>query len=387
MIIDALKLTAKAGPYITWAWQNRRDISNFPTEAGDFLVAMAENGGDAVQRVGSQLVLGTPDGGRRVLGFIDQTAPQLDSIETAVNGISAGQAALTSSVASLQTVSMVTLGLSAVTPVILLAQYRYLSNQFADLKKSVKDLRDIIEQQSTAKLQAGLNVLENGVNKDDEPLVREAMMPCEESLELYRGRLKEAVDEKRSRELVHYLTRHLAIAMCASARCNMALGYDDSANQLLQKHKPLLKEATGLVFDQAIGGDPSRFLIPELAETVSFDFIRSLIQQADAAGIMADENELKKAATELSPTGFFEYLRPKLFKSKLGMFGKKKAVSQCIADLRQASAIVEETNRVLSLETFLEEAKRTGVRAIDTLKDLDQRKKEHGEAGYVAWAL
>lgn len=66
-------------------------------------------------------------------------------------------------------------------------------------------------------------------------------------------------------------------------------------------------------------------IVMKLAEAVSFDFIRSLVQQADAAGIMDKRSDIKKAATELSATGFFEYLRPKLFQSKLGWFGKKPA--------------------------------------------------------------
>ena len=63
MIVQALQLTAKSGPYITWAWQNRKSISGFPLEAGNFLESLARNGGDAIQRVGSQLVLGDPIAG------------------------------------------------------------------------------------------------------------------------------------------------------------------------------------------------------------------------------------------------------------------------------------------------------------------------------------
>lgn len=386
MIVDTLSLTAKAGPYIKWAWQNRKAIANFPREAGDFLVALAENGGNAIQRVGSQLILSTPDGGQRLLGFIDQTSLRLDGIEQAVSRVSDNHATLTSSIASLQTVSMVTLGLSAVTPVLLLAQFRYLSRQFNELKQSFKDLQEIIEKQSIAKLQSGLDVLENGVRKGDEALVKQAMMPCSESLQFFRGRLEDAIHEKRGPALLHYLTRHLAISMCAASRCSIALGYDDSAQQLLETHRPLLKQATRIVFIRAMAEDPSRFLIPELAKTVSFEFICSLLQQAEAAGATADGSELKKAMPEMSPTGLFEHLRPKLFQKKLGWFGRTRMIKQCKEDLRQAAAIIEETNRVLSLEAFLIEAKRASVRAIDALKELDSRKEGRGD-GFVAWSF
>ena len=144
MILQALNLSASAGPYLAWAVENREVLKNVPTETADFLVSVIASGGDAIERVGSQLVFGSPSGARTVIGFVDQATPQLNHIETAVNGLEVGQVALSSSLASLQTVSMVTLGVSAIAPVLLASQFRYLSGRFDEVKKSLVELKSLL---------------------------------------------------------------------------------------------------------------------------------------------------------------------------------------------------------------------------------------------------
>ena len=75
MILQALNLSASAGPYLAWAVENREVLKNVPTETADFLVSVIASGGDAIERVGSQLVFGSPSGARTVIGFVDQATP------------------------------------------------------------------------------------------------------------------------------------------------------------------------------------------------------------------------------------------------------------------------------------------------------------------------
>src|SRR3954447_26488947 len=115
-----VKLAAEAVTWSAWLWQHRQQfepVLRRVADVGDFAQAALTNPNGVLRRVGNTLVVGQPDGGEKVLAFIEQAAPRLQPIEQAVDGLHAGQAALASSLSSLQTVSMVTLGVAALTPV------------------------------------------------------------------------------------------------------------------------------------------------------------------------------------------------------------------------------------------------------------------------------
>jgi hypothetical protein len=93
-----------------------------------------------LRRVGNMLVFGQADGSEKVLAFIEQTAPRVKHIEQAVEGLQAGQAALSASLGSLQALSMVTLGLTVLTPVVLGIAYMALNRRLGALQKRFADL-------------------------------------------------------------------------------------------------------------------------------------------------------------------------------------------------------------------------------------------------------
>ncbi len=377
--------------WVLWAWKNREQLKRFPSDAGNTVVEMIQNGGEAVQRIGSTIVFGAPDGGQRVLGFLDQTTASLDGIKTAVGGLQQGQVALTASLASLQTISMVTLGLSAVTPLVIAAQFRYLWTQFNDLKKEIRMLAKMVQDQELSKLESGLGILEKGIEKHDRALIEHALPACDESRVFFNRRVADVIDDRGgSASVALHLARHLAVATCASARCYVALGHDDGAAQTLDTQREVLKSSAQFIFRKTVGRDPARFLIPHLSDQVSMEFVRSLFQQALHAGI-EDGDDVKRLLLESdSASGFFEALRPTLFRKRWGWFGpRKKLKKRLLTDLRQAAASIEETNRVFSLRTFLDEAQKAGKGAIDVLETLDKEKQKFSksDAQCMAWSL
>ena len=243
MIVSPIDIGTLAS-WATWAWKNRGRIPQFPKEIGDSVVEILQNGGDAIQRIGSTIVLGTPDGGRPVLGFLDQTSPDLQSIKAAVGGLQQGQIAMSASLASLHTVSMVTLGLSAVTPLVIAAQFGYLRAQFHDLKKEIRLLAKMVEDQALARMEAGLGILETGTEKSDRALIKHALPACDESRAFFNRQVTDAIgDREGSASATLYLARQLAVATCASARCYVALGHDDRAARTLEAQRSVLKSS------------------------------------------------------------------------------------------------------------------------------------------------
>src|SRR4051794_31092133 len=98
----------------SWLWSHRTEFEPVLNRLGGvarFTEAALTNPEGAVRRVGNLIVFGKADGGEQVLAFLEQSAPRVESIEHAVAGVQAGQAALSTSLNSLQSLSMVTLGL------------------------------------------------------------------------------------------------------------------------------------------------------------------------------------------------------------------------------------------------------------------------------------
>ena len=387
MIIQALDLSAKTGAYIGWAIENREYIEALPTEAADLMVALIDSGGDAIQRVGSQLVFGSPDGAQSVVGFIDQTIPQLNQIETAVTGLEVGQTALSSSLVSLQTVSMVTLGVSAIAPVLLVSQFRYLSGQFNQIKKSLVDLKQMQYDKVKSTLDSGLCALETGVEKENPALIEDALRPCSEALSFFEGQLAKALESQASSpQFLNYIARHLGASMCATARTHIGMGYDDKAHEVLDKHQPLLNQTSSRIFAQTVGNDPTKFLLPEMADVVSFEFVRSLYRQANAAEIwpMEDSEASPFPESNLGPQVFFESIRPALFRSRKLGWNRKAKIKFLLSQIHLAVANLEETNRVASLLVFLKQAKEKGVATKEVMAELNDRKQDI-DAPFVAW--
>lgn len=123
------KLAISSGTtLVQWMWNHRAEFEPTLKRVGDFATAAVTNPSGAVRRIGNTIVFGQPDGSSKVIAFIEQATPKLNHIEQMVTEAQSGQAAmisslesmqvgqnaLSSSVASLQSLSMVSLGFTAI---------------------------------------------------------------------------------------------------------------------------------------------------------------------------------------------------------------------------------------------------------------------------------
>ena len=383
MFFAPLELVSGMASYTKWAFQHKDLLFTAPGEVGRFVQSVIEHGGNAIRRIGSTIVFGGPDQSQHVLGFIDQASRQLDHIETALQGANANQALLSASVASLQKLSMITLGLSALTPALLVAQFRWLSKQHETLRRDLRNLAKLVAQGPISELQGGLGVLEDGVAKADLGLIEKALVPCRTSVHYFSDLVGNAIRNSDDRKVILHLARHLSIAICGTARCHIALQYDDRAKTVIETHKKALTESARYVFQLTVAQKPERFLIPKLSKVVSLEFLQSLFRQAGEAEIIPDS--VKKSIPDVSSVAaFFEGVRPNLFHKSKWPFGPDTNGLQ--DEIRDAAASVEETNRVLSLQTFLEQAERAKTTAFDAVRKVDKERAKI-ESGYFAWSF
>lgn len=362
----------------SWVWRNREHIPSLPLNAADLIQRAIENVGEGIRRIGSSVVLGMPDGGQQVLAFIDQVPRQLAAVE-------AGQQAISSSLASLQAVSAVSLGVAALSPTMLGGQFLWLRSQFRRIHKRLDRLEKLIDDQTVSRLKAGLDALESGSRHDHNSRIDDAFLACDEALHTFSSRLGDVLQEPKKnqdRKIILHLTQHLSVAICAAARCDIALGHDDSAEQTLSRHRPTLVRSSRAVFHQTLDSAPGRFLKPNLTDDHGgIEFLRSVVQQAKDNDVLENDHSLSVASRSLP--AFVEYL---LGEAPRGGFFWRTSPEVLKDELRDAAVSVEDTSRVLSLRSMIDRARKSGVSTRELIERVELE-KQSATSPFVAWAV
>ncbi len=378
----------------SWLWQHHQELGPLLHRLGDVgqlaRAALADPIG-AVRRAGNTVVVGQPDGGSQVVAFIEQTSPRVEHIEQAVSGLQAGQGSLSLTLGSLQTVSMVTVGLTAITPLVLGAQFLALNRKLGVIQKQIAGLHKKFDAAIIAELKTGLGLLELGQgylaggdkSKARGPLT-DALSPCLHTMNYFHELLGDELGQKRvNREAVRLLGRHLAVAVVGVASCQIGLGEDHNAFALSVNAMNLLRRATRRVFQDFVAGDPAPFLLPPMREHgVTIDFMARLFQQARDAGAL-------DPAEDASASAWFEEHRQALFRARPPRLGSRGWYESLKARLREAVAAVEETNRVVGLSRLVEQVRGSGRATWDVMEEVRHHASDQGPGAgpYLVWGL
>lgn len=379
--------------WAAWLWQHRQEFEPALQKLGDvgpFANAALIDPASAVRRIGNTLVFGQADGGQHVLAFVEQTGPRIDAIQQAVNGIQAQNAALAASLASLQTVSMVSLGIAALTPVVLTAQLAALGRRLKEIGKMVADIKDMIETRNEAELQTGLSHLDDAQRllrdgKNATQRLGDALDNCKESMFFFYGLLgKELGTKTPRREVVSLLSRQCAVALGGTVAAHVALGEDHFAIEKFDRLIPRLQEATKWTFERTVGQNSERFLEPGLSSyQVDLTFLTCLFNQANQAGA-------RKSGETYTECSLFEELRPRMDRVGRPLFTLYGSyLVELVRELREAQASIEETNRILGLRALIQEMIARGRGAHDVMEEVRTRaERENTETSpYVVWAM
>ena len=374
-------------------WANRDRIPGLIDQTGDLLTGVVESGGLAIHRVGSAIVFGDGAGGEKLLGFIESTGPQLDQIQNVLSGVSAAQGAVSTSLQYVQSLSMLTLGVSLVSPIVLLTQNIGLSNQIKTLTALVNEIKNLLTDEQVALLNAGINTLDTAMAKDAPAthvpgMLANAQQNLALATETFAISVQKSVKTKKPHKSVRLLARNLAVATCGLARCYVQMGDDATASREIVKRAQTLREATKYIFQNTAGKDTERFLRPELRDKVSLADLVQVFEQAGFAGVLDDTIALQADLKE-RPTAatFFEAVRDRLFRRKWWPLGP--GTEGLIAELQIAVGAVEELNRILGLEKFLSELVKRKEPAARALVEIDACKTHFAATGnpFIGWAM
>src|SRR5262249_12126882 len=212
---------ADVGQLALWTWKHRQQLEGIPQHADEFVESILTDQGTGVHRAGSTLRRRTLDGGSQALAFLGQTAHQLADIEKAISGAAdAGEHVMSAlSLASLQNISMVTLGLTAITPAILARQFVYLRKRFNELQKDIRHLPELLESRYVAESESGLEILEPGLRQHKLDRIEGALQKCNDAAVFFANRVQSAIMGRPDRRSILLQSRHLAVAVCGTTRC------------------------------------------------------------------------------------------------------------------------------------------------------------------------
>ena len=120
------------------------------------------DGPTRIDRVGAAIISTNESGTREVIGLLHRQGNTLAGVQTAVDGLTVGHAATTVALSGLTTLSAIGLGVTVLSQVALMAQYRALTRRMESIKAEVKVVQDMLKAGERAKLDAGLNLVEKG---------------------------------------------------------------------------------------------------------------------------------------------------------------------------------------------------------------------------------
>jgi hypothetical protein len=388
-----LRLAGEAANWSSWLWQNRGEFAPILRrvgDAGEFARAAIADPDGAVRRVGGTLVFGTPDGGQQVLAFVEQTRPRIEAVGHAVDGLQAGQAAVAASLGTLQQLSMVTLGLSALTPLVLGAQFLALGRKLDALKRQLAQLHKKFDAAVASDLNTGLDLLrqghdllEAGDRASAHNRLAAALPPCIRTMKYYGELLGGELSQRRANLAeVRLLARYLSVAVLGVASSQTGLEQDRHAFAPSGQELDLLRQAARVVFRATVCRDLPGLVQPSMREHgVTIEFLARLYRHARDAGA-AD------ADAAGSPPAWFEAHRGVIVRSAPARWWGRKP-RELLAGLATAVAAIEETNRVLGLSRLVQHLREAGRSTAEIMGEL--RAGIQGESAdaspYAVWGL
>jgi tetratricopeptide (TPR) repeat protein len=359
----ALVFTARYGPPLAaWLLTHRHELGEaYDGIAGRVSDALA--GRASVDRVGKTLVA-VRDGQTEVLGLLHRHTTKLDNLQAGIDGLWAGQQAVAGAVDLLTALSAVGLGVSVLSHVALGFQLNAINRRLGQLAVAVQQVKALLDAQHKAALAAGIAQLQKGV----------AVGRADESARLFEDAASKLTDSSANfaeqvqthlrageASYVWVLARHLLVSALGEAAAHLRLGQREAAVLSLDKALPALRAHARRVFERTVGADPAALLMPALAEHgITLEAVAELYRQAGLAG-----------ATDGGPVSaadMFERLRGKLPSASDPLFFRERRVRQLRAAFAEATAAVEEVNRVQGVKLAIQ-AYHTPDRTYDALAD------------------
>ena len=107
-----------------WFFRNREELGESFSRIRETVFSAVSDGPTRIDRVGAAIISTNESGTREVIGLLHRQGNTLAGVQTAVDGLTVGHAATTVALSGLTTLSAIGLGVTVLSQVALMAQYR-----------------------------------------------------------------------------------------------------------------------------------------------------------------------------------------------------------------------------------------------------------------------
>jgi len=369
------------GPSLaSWIFANRDQLRDACARVLGPVTAAITDPSASIDRIGSALVA-QQKGQLEVLGLLHQHTTKLDGISAAVDGVGVSVDKISTSIGFLTSLSFVGLGLSALSQVHIAFQFQRLTNRLKRLEAEIHELKEMMQADFRSETSAGLTKLKNGNEAQTtnpemaNTLFHGAIGNLTNSSARYIELLNSGVGAKNPQARWMF-ARHLIVSVLGEVAAYTRLGHPGLAVKSIELGLAPLRQHARSVFERTVAGKPSTFLMPAMAEHgFTLEALAELYRQAQNAGVL-DRKQVGTAAD------LFESLRGHWGEASDPFFGKAKKVQQLRVEFAEASAAIEEVNRLQGLALVIGQYGGTGQSYLDLsrqiLEDIEAQRPEEG---------
>ncbi|WP_439626851.1 hypothetical protein [Gemmata sp.] len=355
-------LLAFAGAYgpniASWLLAHSGELGDAAARIARPVMAAITDPSSSLDRIGSALVAQNADR-QEVIGLLHQHTTQLDGISAAVVGVGQAVGHVGQAVGVLTSLTMVGLGVAALSQAHIAFQFARLTERLKRLEAEVQEIKETMHAGFRGEMSAGLIKLKSALDAQAaapdraDALFRQAINNLTDSMAKYVELLRGGLGS-RNPHTEWVLARHLTVSTLGQAAAHTRLGEPGSAVQALRFGLPSIREHTRAVFRRTVGEKPGTFLMPALSgHGITLDVLAELCRQAGHAGVL-------EKSTRVTASDVFESLRDRLLDVTDPWFFKTSKVERLRAEFAEASAAVEEVNRIEGLALTIEQCERTG---------------------------
>ncbi len=350
------------GPRIaSWLLAHSSELGDAGARVVRPVMAALTDPGASVDRIGSTLV-SLQNGQVEVIGLLHQHTTRLDGIGVAVDGVGRAVDNVAQSIGVLTSLTMVGLGLSVLSQVHVALQFAALTRRIKTIDHNVQAIQQLLMQDRRGRLDRGLDDLyraEQVAASDPSAgrgYIQDARTALADSRASYARQLAGLLGQPNPEQpaYIWMVARHLTAAALGEATCYLRRQEPRHAADVLRSTVGALRAHATAVFGRTVGGNPARYLMPAMApHGITLDVIAELYRQAHHANVI-NKNQAVTAAD------VFEFLRARLDEARDPRFGRASKVERLRIEFAEASAAIEEVNRLHGLALVIDQCARTG---------------------------
>jgi hypothetical protein len=315
------------------------------------LAKMLLDPSSAVGRFGDVLVWDGP-AGQKVIGGLEMLGESQTRIHSAIAGIDSAQIAAEGLLGVVQTLSIATLGVTALSGAMMAYRLHAMNTRMAEIKRTIDDVDGKIDAQHKAHLKSSLQYLrehENG-NQSPENLPK-ALEEARRAANIY-GEIafSEATARTPRLPVLNLRGRFHAVALLTEIQCLILMDDSTHAIERIEEEMHTVKAVAQTCFDKTLKSDPERFLRSSYrGYGIDLELLAGMYRSASALGLAGD-SEISDA------NSLFEAFRDRTWQ---GFFGvcKEGILADEVSKLRYLLACLEETCRIASLQILIADLK------------------------------